>query len=395
MATTVLVADDEPRLRELLALLVGSTEDFELVGLAGDAAEAIVLAQRVRPDVALLDVRMPGGGPHAAREIHRLCPRTRIVAFTAHTDRAIVLDMLRSGATSYALKGTTADELIETIRRAARGESVLAAEVASDVIAELSGHLAGEHERRSERDALAARIHQAIDHRGLDMVCQPIVDLDTATPVGFEALARFHPPPDQGPDRWFAQAASVSLGVELELAAVTAALALAARLPATTFLAINLSPNALPMCASLLAHAAASHRIVVEITEHAAVDDYAALGVTLDTLRLCGVGLAVDDAGAGFASLRHTLQLAPNFIKLDVSLTRSIDIDPRRQALARGMVTFADESQAEIIAEGIETPAQLDALRTLGVRFGQGYLLGAPRRLPGQHITGAPAGTGE
>lgn len=395
MATTVLVADDEPRLRELLALLVASTDDLELAGMAGDAAEAIALARRVRPDVALLDVRMPGGGPHAAREIHRLCPQTRIVAFTAHTDRAIVLDMLRSGASSYALKGTTADELIETIRRAARGESVLAAEVAGDVIGELSSHLAGEHERRSERDALAERIHDVIDHRRLDMVCQPIVELESSIPIGYEALARFHSPPEQPPDRWFAQAASVSLGIELELAAATAALTLTARLPGETFLAINVSPDALPTCASLLRHAAASHRLVVEITEHAAVEDYAPLGATLDNLRLSGVRLAVDDAGAGFASLRHTLQLAPQFIKLDVSLTRSIDTDPRRQALARGMVTFADESHAEIIAEGIEAVGELDALRHLGVRFGQGYLLGVPRLLPGQQIPGAPAGTGE
>ena len=97
--------------------------------------------------------------------------------------------------------------------------------------------------------------------------------------------------------------------------------------------------------------------------------------------RASGARLAVDDAGAGFASFRHVLELEPDVIKLDMSLTRDIDRDPRRRALARGLIGFAAELGIEIVAEGIETPAQLATLQEL-VGLGQGMLLGPPLPLP-------------
>jgi EAL domain-containing protein (putative c-di-GMP-specific phosphodiesterase class I) len=115
-----------------------------------------------------------------------------------------------------------------------------------------------------------------------------------------------------------------------------------------------------------------------------AIDDYDTLRLWLDALGDRGVRLTVDDAGAGFASLRHTLQLSPDFIKLDISLIRGIDADRRRQALATGLIGFADELGAAIIAEGIETQAELETLRNLGVRYGQGYFLANPGPLPQQ-----------
>ncbi|HEV8420861.1 MAG TPA: EAL domain-containing protein, partial [Actinomycetota bacterium] len=122
-------------------------------------------------------------------------------------------------------------------------------------------------------------------------------------------------------------------------------------------------------------------RIVVEITEHAQVADYAELLEALGDFRSRGGRLAIDDAGAGFASLRHVLVLLPDVIKLDISLTQGIDRDRNRRALASAMISFAAEIGATIIAEGIETRDELDSLRSLGVRYGQGFYIGRPRQL--------------
>jgi EAL domain-containing protein (putative c-di-GMP-specific phosphodiesterase class I) len=123
-------------------------------------------------------------------------------------------------------------------------------------------------------------------------------------------------------------------------------------------------------------------RLVIEITEHEQVDDYDDLVLALAELRSNGIRIAIDDAGAGYASLRHTLLLAPDIVKIDIALTRRIDIDRGRRALASALVAFADEMDMTIVAEGIETEAELKTLLELGVRFGQGYFLAEPGPLP-------------
>lgn len=123
-------------------------------------------------------------------------------------------------------------------------------------------------------------------------------------------------------------------------------------------------------------------RVVLEITEHDAVEDYEGLVGALTPLRARGTRVAIDDAGAGFASLRHTLQLAPDIVKVDISLTRDIDTDRGRRALAKALISFADEMGMTIVAEGIESEAELKTLRDLGVKYGQGFYLAEPAPLP-------------
>src|SRR5207237_606118 len=115
----------------------------------------------------------------------------------------------------------------------------------------------------------------------------------------------------------------------------------------------------------------------VEITEHVAIEDYRSFRSAVERLGR-GVRIAVDDAGAGFASFRHILELRPDFVKLDIGLVHEIDRDPVRQALVAGIVYFARSSGCQLIAEGIETEGERALLRTLGVPLGQGYLLGRP-----------------
>ncbi|MGH2696757.1 MAG: EAL domain-containing protein [Actinomycetota bacterium] len=376
----VLVADDQPAMLEILAEMVRTGEDVELVATAQDATQAVELSKRHRPDVAVLDVNMPGGGgPRATREIREFSPAIRVVALSASDDRGAVLEMLRSGAAGYVVKGAGVEEILQGIRRAARGEAPLSSEVAGNVIDELTGRLdqeAGEAERRNET---VRRIQEALEGRQLTVVFQPIFDLERERMVGAEALSRFAGEPRRPPDAWFSEAASLGLGVDLELRAVETALQHLSQLPAEVYVSVNLSPDAVTSGRLLEVLApAALERAVVEITEHAPVADYEALAEALEGFRSGGGRVAIDDAGAGFASLRHILRLAPDIIKLDISLTRDIHRDQSRRALAAALISFARETRSVIIAEGVESREELDTLRVLGAAQAQGFHLAKP-----------------
>jgi EAL domain-containing protein (putative c-di-GMP-specific phosphodiesterase class I)/CheY-like chemotaxis protein len=376
----VLIADDEPVLREALSDLISDDASMELVAAAQDADQAIGLAREHRPDVAVLDVKMPrGGGPRAAREIRAASPLTRMVALSAYGDRVAVVEMLRAGAVGYLLKGASADEILQAIRGAVEGHAPVGAEVAGQLIAELSTQLQREERVAEETRAQIRRIKLAMEGEGLTMVFQPIFDLRQGSIVGLEALSRFTNDPSRPPNSWFAEAQTVGLGLELELAAVEAALSRLLDLPSDAFLSINLSPEvaAGPEFVRTVA-GAPGERLVIEVTEHAPIANYQALIQALDNLRSRGLRLAIDDAGAGYASLNHILQLSPEFIKMDMALTHGIDTDPKRRALAHALIAFASEIGAVIVAEGIETQEELDTLRVLGVAYGQGFYLARP-----------------
>lgn len=215
------------------------------------------------------------------------------------------------------------------------------------------------------------------------MVFQPIYALDDGRLLAVEALARFHGQPPAPPDVWFAHAAQVGLGCELELAAIEAALAGSTGLPGGIGLSVNCSPQLLidQRLIDLLDHHP-GRPLIVEVTEHELIDDYLQLDGALAALRLRGVELAVDDAGAGFASLRHIVRLAPDYIKLDRSLTQDLHHDPIRRPLADCLIQFAHRIGSRIVAEGIETPADLATWRELGAHAAQGFLLGRPGALP-------------
>lgn len=230
--------------------------------------------------------------------------------------------------------------------------------------------------------ATSAAVLRAIQSNAVTTAFQPIVSLATGRMLGVEALSRFSiPGEERTPQDWFTDAAKVGLGLELELHVLSLALNAAPVLPDHMYVSVNLSPEALlwPGLADVLARAPiAPSRIVVEITEHASVRDYDRLAAALRPLRDTGIRLAVDDAGAGYASFRHILCLSPEFIKLDRALISGIDSDPAQRALAAAVVMFAADMKATVIAEGVEETAELDIVRSLSIDAGQGYLLGKP-----------------
>ncbi|MFW3169843.1 EAL domain-containing protein [Geodermatophilus sp. CPCC 206100] len=212
----------------------------------------------------------------------------------------------------------------------------------------------------------------------LTLVFQPIVDLAAARIAGYEALSRF--PGTAGPDVWFAAAAECGVAAELEALAVTKALDAVPALPENTFLTVNVSPHLLGSAPvqDALAGRPDLHRVVVELTEHAPVDDLATLRRQADALRARGAVIALDDAGAGYSGLHQMAALRPQLVKLDRALVTGVDTDPVRLALAEMVGEFAGRIDAWLLAEGIETPGELAAFLRLGIPLGQGWVLGRP-----------------
>lgn len=115
---SVLISDDDVMIRDVLREVLDSESDIAVVAVAGDVDEAIRLAERHRPAVAVLDVRMPGGGgARAAREIARCSPGTAILAFSAYADRASIAGLAAAGVTEYLVKGAPNSAIVEAVRR--------------------------------------------------------------------------------------------------------------------------------------------------------------------------------------------------------------------------------------------------------------------------------------
>ncbi len=220
------------------------------------------------------------------------------------------------------------------------------------------------------------RIAAIIREHSFGPVFQPIVELATNRIVGYEALTRFSD--GSSPDVMFAEAAVVGMGAELEIAALQAALAAAEALPESAWLNLNASVELIiagePLRTLLAGY---RRRLVLEVTEHTAITDYSAFRTAMDALGP-NVEFAVDDAGTGFASLRHIVELHPKFVKLDRSLMAGLESDTARQAMIVGLCHFAHVTRCRLIVEGIETEGELAVLRELAIELGQGYLLGRP-----------------
>lgn len=223
------------------------------------------------------------------------------------------------------------------------------------------------------------RIYQLLQQRSFRAAYQPLFRLDDNRIQGVESLTRVQLRPYRSPDVWFREAYEVGLGLEMELETLAVALGGLKLFPPHLFLAVNVSAEILVdrRLGSLLESVDAS-RLVLELTEHTPVDDYRPLTSALCPLRERGARMAIDDVGAGYANMQHILNLRPDFIKIDASLTRNIHLCSSRAALVAGLVQFARTFGTQIVAEGIEVAPQLETLRGLGIDFGQGYLMGRP-----------------
>ncbi len=233
---------------------------------------------------------------------------------------------------------------------------------------------------------LTATMHRnvssTIAQHAVDIALQPIVSLSTQRLTGVEALARFRD--GRGPDVWFREARESGLTVALDRLCFEAALDRLAEVPPTAYLSVNASPDLLldPSFPLVVPDRADLRRVVVEITEHHQVQDYDRLRAVLGPLRERGLRIAVDDTGAGYASMTHILRLRPDIIKLDRELLTDLELEPARRSLITALVLLALDLDADVTAEGVETATQLATLATLGADSAQGFLLARPSTLP-------------
>jgi diguanylate cyclase (GGDEF)-like protein len=228
----------------------------------------------------------------------------------------------------------------------------------------------------SAHDAL----ERLINGEGLEMAVQPIVSVPEGTVHAYEALARFRLGSSSDPLHWFALADEFAVRDRLELACLRAGLNLLGDLPAGTRLSVNLSGPLLldPRTSELLRDTPHLDRLILEITENSLLEDTPGMVAEIERLIGAGVNFAVDDMGAGYSGLRQITAVRPSYLKLDRSLISGIDSDPDRGALVSAMLGYVRQTGGHLIAEGVETEAELDTLRRLGVTLIQGYLLGRP-----------------
>lgn len=219
--------------------------------------------------------------------------------------------------------------------------------------------------------------------RPFSLVCQPVVDLHRGVIAGYEALARFHLDVPAPPDVVFACADHYGLGVELETMVVRSALALSHHIPDNTFLAINVDPEHLvegPVFDLIVDHEGGLGGLVFELTEHSHIENLSAVARSLVELRKLGAFIAVDDAGAGYSGLQQIHALRPQLIKVDRALVYSLHADEAKRAMIQLLGELAERMDAWILAEGVETEAELTALAQLGVPLAQGFCMAFPEQ---------------
>ena len=332
----------------------------------------LALSVLQRPDLIILDSQLPDmPGETVLREL-RLRPSTRrtpiiMVTGVAAEERRIA--GLMGGASDYIVKPVVLPELIARVDAHLRTQRAW-----TDAVQEARSGRA--RESRTFR-TFKAEIRRVIDDSAFTPHFQPIIDMPTSSIVAYEALTRFSD--GVNPGERFLEARRAELEQELELVTMRAAIRAAGdlggarlHLNASARLAGGDGGEGLQRVLS-----EARTAIVLELTEHEPVADYAALRATLNRVHP-DIRIAVDDAGSGYASLRHILQLHPAYVKLDADWIRQIDVDTARQALIAGLVHFAGQTKTELIAEGIEHVPEARTLDRLGVRLAQGYLFGYP-----------------
>jgi EAL domain-containing protein (putative c-di-GMP-specific phosphodiesterase class I) len=230
-----------------------------------------------------------------------------------------------------------------------------------------------------------SRISALLENQMLMTAFQPIYGLADKSVVGVEALSRFVSDDGAAAELWFAEAAAVGLGANLEFSALGSAAAAARDLPANLYIALNISPTSCldPRLPELFAHIDLPiDRVVLELTETIPDEEYAQFIAAINPLRDKGLRIAIDDTHSGAGALSRMVHLRPDFLKLGRDVFGNVDNDGLQRALTTCLVDFTDQIGTTLVAEGIETVGELKVLTELGIDAGQGYLLGRPSVRP-------------
>ncbi len=385
----VLVADDEETVVDVLRALIGSDPSLRFVGAAHNAEDAIELTVRERPDVVLLDVRMPGGGGlRATREITKRCAPTKVVALSAHEDSDTVIGMISAGASAYVPKGDSTDKILRTIHRTID---------ANYIVAEQQPQLTLISPMLPRRTQQSTAVAKAILEGAIAAEFEPIADLVTGRIVGVDARPRVATLPHRSYDTWLADAEAADLLLDMEMAAFRASLAALPVIAEDLFLEFEVTQSTATEGRFRRAiRRPIASRIVLGFSSLAAdvptleASDPAGI---LATLRGRGVRIASRDAGPGVASLRHLAVLSPELARLDETLVRTLGQSFSSHSIVAAVAACATDVGARLIAPGVTSPEQVHELRNLGVDLIQGPLVGEP--IPLSELGDQPWASGE
>ena len=387
---SVLVVDDHEANVALLQALL-EQEGMHRITTETDARRVTGLLAEVDPDLVLLDLHMPHvDGSVILEAIIDFAGGSYlpVLVLTADATTGARDRALAHGARDFLTKPFDAVEVALRIANLLETRQLYTELRRAAGVADRERQVGGAAGRSIE-----GSVRAVLNEGSITPVFQPVVELDTLTVVGHEALARFPKPHRRGPAGWFTDAFEVGLGVDLEWLAVTRALPFLSGEPGG-FLALNMSPSTiLAIDERHLCDSSLCPRIVIELTEHVPIEDYSALHRALRQLRDAGGRLAADDLGSGYAGFRHLVALQPDIIKLDISLVSGIHLSRSQRALASALAAFALDVGSTVIAEGIEDAAELAVLHELGVPWAQGYYLGRPQARP-EPVTSGSSGSG-
>jgi len=378
----VLVVDDEESVVDVLRSLIGSDPALRLIGAAHDAEAGIALAVEERPDVVLMDVRMPGGGGvRAVREITKRYPDANVVALSAHEDEDTRIRMIGAGARDYVPKSESTDAILEAIHRSVRRGK------GGSLRRPRAHRLRASDQRREEQ---RARVERALESGCVTASFQPIFDLETGEVAGVEAQPQVAMLPSRPFDAWAGEAEAVDLLAKLELAALRAALTALPALPEPLFLEIEVSPSTARSARFQRAiREAWAGRVVLAVSELSVPG--ADMATALEPLRARGVRVTLADVGAGMGGLEQMVALWPEFVRLDRGISDGIHLDGARHAIVAAVVASATKGGAQVLAEGVTSLSQVDELGRLGVRLVQGDRLASAKHLTDLMTQGLPS----
>ncbi|MDH5234713.1 MAG: EAL domain-containing response regulator [Gemmatimonadota bacterium] len=374
------VDDDVDVLRTSALILERAGFDVATATNGADALEALDAAARKGRDgtppfsVVVSDILMEGmSGLDLLRAVRLRFPDLPVVMVTGGPTIATAIEAMNEGAHRYLMKPVPTAQLVGTVTRAALLFDL--ARVKREALA-MQGLW---NLPMGERTQLDAAFSRALD--SLYMVYQPIVSMTTRRTVGYEALVRTHEAQMQEPGVLFDTASLLARESELSRRIYTSVAERAREIRPELLLFVNvhppdlLDPSLYGDGSPLAEHAG---RVVLEMTERASLDRLGDLGPAVTDLRRLGYRVAVDDLGTGYAGLSSFTHFGPDFVKLDRSLVTGIDRNPTKARVVHAMYSLCADLGMAVISEGVETPAEREALRPLGADFLQGYLFARP-----------------
>ena len=370
--TRILLVDDEVDVARSLTRVLAQW-GYE-VTTASDGSEALERIASATFDVIVSDLRMPQvDGLTLLRAIRGRDLDVPVVFMTGVPSLETAIEAMEHGAFRYLVKPVDPAKLIEIVERAAHVHRL--AEVRRETSTELPGKLIG------DRAGLESRYALAIDKLWIAM--QPIVSWSRRTVYAHEALLRTDEPTLRSPIDFIEAAERLGRAPELGRIIRGRIAAEIAEAPPTTQIFVNLHPSDLvddELCSSRGVLAPFAERVVLEVTERAALEQVRGLSAAVVRLRALGYRLALDDLGAGYAGLSSFALLEPEIVKVDMSLIRGIHQSPVKQKLFRSFTALCRDIDTEIVAEGVELAEERDCLKDLGGDLFQGYLFARPGR---------------